>query len=233
MTSLPTLPGFYWWRESAAFPYRMVHIIDFGDGRLTSYDVQRAAWGGRSLDAWREHFPIGEWQRILTPEEVADLNQRLIDRTTGMQDLIQAQQLEIARWKAAHKEISRELLRAVAGMIEMQDPDIMSDSLVAACNCLTKTPEVKYHKPGCKYRLISERDAARQFIEEVAHFLFNCSPKPQDWGVRNGPRWAELITDSFEFTSSPSPQVSPSPSLASTPPNPAASSPGPAGSAPP
>jgi hypothetical protein len=34
-------------------------------------------------------------------EAIADLNQRLIDRTSGMLDLIQAQQLEIAQWKAA------------------------------------------------------------------------------------------------------------------------------------
>lgn len=32
--------------------------------------------------------------------------------------------------------------------------------LIGSCDCLTKTPEVQHHKPGCKYRLISERDAA-------------------------------------------------------------------------
>ena len=35
---------------------------------------------------------------------------------------------------------------------------VKSDSIVASCNCNTKTPEVKYHAKGCKYRLISERN---------------------------------------------------------------------------
>lgn len=39
-----------------------------------------------------------------------------------------------------------------------------SDSIVASCGCLTKTNEVKYHKPGCKYRLICERDEARHAL---------------------------------------------------------------------
>lgn len=32
-------------------------------------------------------------------------------------------------------------------------------SMVASCDCLTKTPEVKYHKPGCRYRVIAELNA--------------------------------------------------------------------------
>lgn len=36
--------------------------------------------------------------------------------------------------------------------------DLESDSIVGACTCLTKTPTVQHHKPGCKYRLIMERD---------------------------------------------------------------------------
>lgn len=35
------------------------------------------------------------------------------------------------------------------------------DSIVASCGCGVKTNEVKYHKPGCKYRLICERDDAK------------------------------------------------------------------------
>lgn len=37
-----------------------------------------------------------------------------------------------------------------------------SDSTVGACNCLTKSPDIQYHKKGCKYRLIVERDEARR-----------------------------------------------------------------------
>lgn len=40
-----------------------------------------------------------------------------------------------------------------------------SDSIENSCNCLERTPEAHLHKPGCKYRLISERDAARRECE--------------------------------------------------------------------
>jgi hypothetical protein len=48
-----------------------------------------------------------------------------------------------------------------------------SDSIVAACNCLTKTPEVEHHKPGCKYRLIMERDMAREEAKSLGQVLDN------------------------------------------------------------
>lgn len=35
-----------------------------------------------------------------------------------------------------------------------------SDLIIASCDCLTKTPEIKFHAKGCKYRLIMERDNA-------------------------------------------------------------------------
>lgn len=38
---------------------------------------------------------------------------------------------------------------------------------MGACNCGTKTPEVVYHAPGCKYRLICERDDARELAEAI------------------------------------------------------------------
>ena len=37
-----------------------------------------------------------------------------------------------------------------------------TDSTFAACDCLTKSPEIKYHKKGCKYRLVVERDEAKE-----------------------------------------------------------------------
>ena len=40
-----------------------------------------------------------------------------------------------------------------------------SDSTLASCNCLTKTPDYQQHKAGCKYRLICERDYARNLLE--------------------------------------------------------------------
>ena len=44
---------------------------------------------------------------------------------------------------------------------------VKSDSIVASCNCNTKTPEVKYHAKGCKYRLISERNILLEVLEEL------------------------------------------------------------------
>ena len=47
--------------------------------------------------------------------------------------------------------------------------NLESDSLIASCGCGTKTNEVRFHKPGCKYRLICERDDARKArVEAVA-----------------------------------------------------------------
>lgn len=39
-----------------------------------------------------------------------------------------------------------------------------TDSIVASCDCGTKTPDIAYHKPGCRYRLIRERDEARSLV---------------------------------------------------------------------
>jgi len=42
-----------------------------------------------------------------------------------------------------------------------------SDSVVASCNCHAKSPEIQYHKPGCKYRIIVERNNALTRIAEL------------------------------------------------------------------
>lgn len=41
-----------------------------------------------------------------------------------------------------------------------------SDSIVASCGCLTKTNEARFHAPGCKYRLICERDEVRALVRQ-------------------------------------------------------------------
>jgi hypothetical protein len=45
--------------------------------------------------------------------------------------------------------------------------DSFDDSIVASCSCLTKTPDIQYHKPGCKYRIIVERNQALQALAET------------------------------------------------------------------
>ncbi len=48
-----------------------------------------------------------------------------------------------------------------------READLESDSIVASCDCMTKTNEITFHKPGCKYRLICERDDARQIVRNM------------------------------------------------------------------
>jgi len=57
----------------------------------------------------------------------------------------------------------RAQLTAAEAAIEAND----SDSIVASCNCFTKTHLAEHHKRGCKYRLIVERDAARADKERL------------------------------------------------------------------
>jgi hypothetical protein len=60
-------------------------------------------------------------------------------------------------------DISAIEMHGIAGDVTTID----TDSIVASCNCDTKTNEVIHHKPGCKYRLISERDDLRAKLAEV------------------------------------------------------------------
>lgn len=52
-------------------------------------------------------------------------------------------------------------------MREHHERTLEDDSIVASCGCLTKSPEVRFHKPGCKYRLICERDELRKALIEA------------------------------------------------------------------
>lgn len=63
------------------------------------------------------------------------------------------------------QERINELEHENAALRQMHQSSLESDSIVASCDCLTKTNEIEYHKPGCKYRLISERDALKAKCE--------------------------------------------------------------------
>ena len=51
----------------------MVQIVDFAAGypeeppHLAAYDVEKHAWGGRTLRMWEIHDPIGEWVECHKP----------------------------------------------------------------------------------------------------------------------------------------------------------------------
>ena len=70
LPALPCSAGFYWWRVSADEDWRMVQIVDFAAGYpeeppyLAAYDVEKHAWGGRTLRMWD---PIGEWVECHKP----------------------------------------------------------------------------------------------------------------------------------------------------------------------
>lgn len=66
-SALPTSAGFYWWRATECDAWRMVQIVDCGNGYLNSYDVQLHNWGGRSMKSWAEWFPVGQWVAVLPP----------------------------------------------------------------------------------------------------------------------------------------------------------------------
>lgn len=67
---LPTEIGFYWWRQDAAFDWRMIEAKNFGDdgiAHLSFTDVELQSFGGRSYKSWEEYFVIGEWMQIVRP----------------------------------------------------------------------------------------------------------------------------------------------------------------------
>ena len=70
-----------------------------------------------------------------------------------------------------HKKAMDELRADLAALTAERDElrkdkerNLESDSIVASCDCQVKTNEIAYHKPGCKYRLICERDNALALI---------------------------------------------------------------------
>jgi hypothetical protein len=73
-------------------------------------------------------------------------------------------------WRSKTQNLREELHaanRQIASMIRHDQANLESDSIVASCNCHVKTNEVLFHKPGCKYRLISERDEARKELDNL------------------------------------------------------------------
>lgn len=54
-----------------------------------------------------------------------------------------------------------EVNEALALIQAHEAENLESDSIIASCNCQVKAGESKYHKPGCKYRILCERNDAR------------------------------------------------------------------------
>jgi hypothetical protein len=82
----------------------------------------------------------------------------------------------------------------------LEEQNIESDSIVASCNCVTKSPDIQFHKKGCKYRLIVERDSltaelasAKAELEEAKSLLILATPymRHDDWCDSNQIRQRE------------------------------------------
>lgn len=64
---LPTEKGFYWWRASKGDSWRLIQIVDLGNGMLVSYDIELKSFSGLMLDHWIGHNPIGYWIKLKKP----------------------------------------------------------------------------------------------------------------------------------------------------------------------
>lgn len=49
--------------------------------------------------------------------------------------------------------------------MDNQERKLADDSIVGSCQCCTKTDDPQHHKPGCKYRLVCERNEARLKVQ--------------------------------------------------------------------
>lgn len=78
-------------------------------------------------------------------------------------EIIEEQQMEISTLQTS-------LTTALAERDAAREHELLSlesDSIVASCNCLVKSNDIQFHKKGCKYRLIEERDNAVSRISEL------------------------------------------------------------------
>ncbi len=89
-------------------------------------------------------------------------------RSTTLSDTLTA--LKAARKRQEQLVESLSNLQQQLG--ESPAPDMcISDSVVASCQCGVKTPDIQHHAVGCKYRLIVERDDAREQLQTVKQEL--------------------------------------------------------------
>ncbi len=107
-------------------------------------------------------------------QQLAEAKEEVEDRTADMHAIARERDNVVAQLSAAKadtEKLGAELEGENVKMRELfsvaREFDLANDSIVAACNCSTKTPEVQYHKPGCKYRLIMERDTATARVAEL------------------------------------------------------------------
>ena len=80
----------------------------------------------------------------------------------GAQTLVQPQPV----FHGQHK--LRQQIELLLQIREHDKAKVESDSIVASCDCNVKTNDPQLHAKGCKYRLICERDTAREKIDAIS-----------------------------------------------------------------
>ena len=117
-------------------------------------------------------FRNGGSQNVL--ETVVDAQ-----RCSQLVDLISDLRLRLTHLEKKNKDL-REINTSLR--TNLLAPD--DDSIAGSCNCLAKTLEVSFHKKGCRYRLIMERDQARKdaavYKHEYEHLILPLDIKDGD-----------------------------------------------------
>lgn len=68
MSTLPTEPGFYWWRPYLDYPkWRMMRIEECGS-YLGVSDVQGVLYNKAKMEMFERCSPTGEWVKIEEPK---------------------------------------------------------------------------------------------------------------------------------------------------------------------
>lgn len=111
-----------------------------------------------------EKLSLLESQRDEARRKVADLSSRTDNaQLAGYESELAGLRNQLTSLKStlAETEEENEMLRGKLAS------DSFDDSIVASCSCLTKTPDIQYHKPGCKYRIIVGRNQALKALAET------------------------------------------------------------------
>ncbi len=67
MTTLPSEPGFYWWRPYDDSKWRMIHIEPCGT-YLGVTDLTGGLYHKARMETFHECSPVGEWVKIEEPK---------------------------------------------------------------------------------------------------------------------------------------------------------------------
>lgn len=74
---------------------------------------------------------------------------------------------QLAAWQDAFNNVVKDSIRVNETTWENKEPEptrkekilsLLCTAIIGSCTCMRKTPEVKYHSPDCRYRVLSEAE---------------------------------------------------------------------------